>query len=241
MGKHIKTANVTRAARTKRAGFTLIELLVVIAIIAILASILFPVFAQARKNAQRTSCLSNMKQIGLAVIQYTADYDERLMPNNTSGGDAFWADSLQPYTKSTQVYACPSDSVADMCKPNGRYQMSYGLNNIYNSDPTHQMFQNPISLAGVDDSSGTIFIGDVMSEKNQAGDCYQVVGDIFVNGTGSTYAKVSNGSQGAYVARHLGGTNWGYMDGHAKWLPLDRALEPDVSGGYHRNFTPQTD
>lgn len=122
-----------RANATKKA-FTLIELLVVIAIIAILAAILFPVFARARENARKASCASNLKQIGLASTQYSQDYDEALYPHRfnvaTDGnllltanggpgpdakitGDArnriFWISLLQPYAKSYQVFVCPSN------------------------------------------------------------------------------------------------------------------------------------
>jgi prepilin-type N-terminal cleavage/methylation domain-containing protein len=100
------------ATSRRRTGFTLIELLVVIAIIAILASILFPVFARARENARRTSCLSNSKQLGLALMQYAQDYDERLplVTNvNTNNSNVWkWMDGLFVYTKSTTVFTCPS-------------------------------------------------------------------------------------------------------------------------------------
>src|ERR1700733_14163574 len=90
-------------------GFTLIELLVVIAIIAILAAILFPVFAQAREKARQTSCASNLKQLGLAYVQYVQDYDE-LMPSAISGSSwEGWAGLIYPYVKSTGVYSCLSD------------------------------------------------------------------------------------------------------------------------------------
>ncbi|BCM92026.1 hypothetical protein IAD21_03905 [Abditibacteriota bacterium] len=107
---------------TRKFAFTLIELLVVIAIIAILAAILFPVFARARENARRASCMSNLKQIGLGLMQYTQDYDETYpCPGNTTyGGEernsdgsadkASWRQKIYPYVKSTQLFSCPSNS-----------------------------------------------------------------------------------------------------------------------------------
>jgi prepilin-type N-terminal cleavage/methylation domain-containing protein/prepilin-type processing-associated H-X9-DG protein len=98
--------------RRHRAGFTLIELLVVIAIIAILAAILFPVFAQAREKARQTSCLSNTKQLGLSFAMYSQDYDEE-NPNGINwyfpGGNG-WGGQVYPYVKNTQVFRCPSDT-----------------------------------------------------------------------------------------------------------------------------------
>ncbi len=113
-------------SRRSRPAFTLIELLVVIAIISILAAILFPVFGRARENARRTSCLSNMKQIGIAMNMYTQDYDERLPEpglggvfrnsSNTSLGQLYMGIlpfhlAIQPYAKNYQLFACPSDTL----------------------------------------------------------------------------------------------------------------------------------
>src|SRR5688572_23189458 len=105
-----------------RSAFTLIELLVVIAIIAILAAILFPVFAQAREKARQAACLNNLKQLGTATMQYVQDYDETF-PFNNSGtaelpipdgriyrGRLQWLNQIFPYVKSTAVYICPSDA-----------------------------------------------------------------------------------------------------------------------------------
>jgi prepilin-type N-terminal cleavage/methylation domain-containing protein/prepilin-type processing-associated H-X9-DG protein len=96
--------------RTRKRAFTLIELLVVIAIIAILAAILFPVFAQAREKARMTSCLSNMKQIGLALTMYTQDYDETFPYIRFKADTTYvWRNAIRPYLKSQNVLACPSN------------------------------------------------------------------------------------------------------------------------------------
>jgi prepilin-type N-terminal cleavage/methylation domain-containing protein/prepilin-type processing-associated H-X9-DG protein len=137
-------------------GFTLIELLVVIAIIALLAAILFPVFARARENARRSSCASNLKQIGIGVAQYTQDYDERLPfydGNGLTGSEitTFMTgtmpnplQSIQPYIKSTQVYRCPSAPKATSpvsYVPSGLDDTSYSWNGVFNvwagSSPTY--------------------------------------------------------------------------------------------------------
>lgn len=97
------------ARRMLARAFTLIELLVVIAIISILAALLFPVFAQARAKARQTACLSNCRQIGLAFMQYAADYDDCLPLSTDSGRDLSWVNTMQPYIKNRQIYRCPDD------------------------------------------------------------------------------------------------------------------------------------
>jgi prepilin-type N-terminal cleavage/methylation domain-containing protein/prepilin-type processing-associated H-X9-DG protein len=140
-----------QAKKCSQKGFTLIELLVVIAIISILAAILFPVFARARESARRASCMSNLKQIALAEIMYTQDYDERVSgaynhasPSTTGvcysgslGYYALWGALLQPYLKSTQVLICPSAIATAYSSPGSTstsvcnfygYGVSYGWN-----------------------------------------------------------------------------------------------------------------
>src|SRR4051795_12506689 len=109
---HRRSSACTRGRRTIRAAFTLIELLVVIAIIAILAAILFPVFAQAREKARQTMCISNENQLGKAILMYIQDYDETIPTAVPNSWWQVWPVYLQPYIKKYSAFVCPDDSVA---------------------------------------------------------------------------------------------------------------------------------
>lgn len=141
-----------------RRGFTLIELLVVIAIIAILAAILFPVFAKAREKARQASCLSNTKQIGLAVMQYAQDYDEMLPATYTQNPNTNWAQNIAPYCKNTQMFNCPSSSI----RWNGTWQ-GYNagvLQDEYISYGYNVFFETPKALGAIPMPSETVLTGD---------------------------------------------------------------------------------
>jgi prepilin-type N-terminal cleavage/methylation domain-containing protein/prepilin-type processing-associated H-X9-DG protein len=137
-----------RPARKKGPGFTLIELLVVIAIIAILAAILFPVFAQAREKARMTGCLSNMKQIGLGLMMYVQDYDQTYPRIRFVGGDYVWRNAIEPYLKNQGILACPSNPRSKLCPPDPNRKTSPGDSETaycaegWRFHPTHSM---PIS------------------------------------------------------------------------------------------------
>lgn len=196
--------------KREKKGFTLIELLVVIAIIAILAAILFPVFSRAREKARQTSCLSNMKQIGLAASMYTTDYDECYpMSIYLSGSIAItYYHELMPYIKNTQILVCPSNKhrigmielqallpvplapgIDDWVGYNGNYAViEDGPNNVLTGadDPV-------ISVGELPYTSETIFMADGEIEFQP---------DLF---------------NSPVVDDHNEGFNAAFCDGHAKW------------------------
>jgi prepilin-type N-terminal cleavage/methylation domain-containing protein/prepilin-type processing-associated H-X9-DG protein len=154
-----------------RNGFTLIELLVVIAIIAILAAILFPVFGRARENARRSTCQSNLKQIGLGLLQYAQDYDERMPGFRLAGGGAgvrsTWFYMIYPYTKSMQVLVCPSDTLPKSFDdfyfiPTGfgRARISYGYNYGLGTSGT-PLTEIGVALAGIQFPATTVMATDL--------------------------------------------------------------------------------
>lgn len=215
--------------RSSNQGFTLIELLVVIAIISILAAILFPVFARARENARRSSCMSNLKQIGLGVMMYTQDYDERYpwtLMYYSSSINANWRTSVQPYVKSTQVFVCPSSSAPSTVGTQGHYGANTNLMAVqfnYGSIP----FTGNTSLSTVQSPASTYMIMDfgVYYAQNPrvvtavaAWEYLPGMGDAGGNCNAIPSTYWSGAPADCKSGRHFGGVNMAFADGHVKWL-----------------------
>ena len=208
-------------------GFTLIELLVVIAIIAILASILFPVFAQARGKARQTACLSNMKQIMLAELQYTQDYDETHTYVYGQGPVSAWHQLLEPYTKNRQIFQCPSDTYdrgTAARNPDGSNVVpsaapavvSYSLTLPWGDWGGNYGASNSPDSKIVSPAS-TIFISERWNGYHMF-----TVGWAADNWCDDS-EFLSSSLPGATA--HSGGSNYAFADGHAKWLRFEQTVQ----------------
>ncbi len=223
----------------RRRGFTLIELLVVIAIIAILAAILFPVFAQAREKARAISCLSNLKQMSLGISMYVTDNEYYPVYSYASPSNERWHTILQPYVKNTQVFVCPSSAFQ-------RYHfrnMGYGYNHQYlarsvsrgGTGTTHEVqIEYPADTIAVADAFGTGGWAQTPLPWSDADNTCERYGNhgytidpplLPAGSSWGTSCSVSSpiaGYPGAghtrIGTRHNGGANVAFCDGHAKWM-----------------------
>jgi prepilin-type N-terminal cleavage/methylation domain-containing protein/prepilin-type processing-associated H-X9-DG protein len=236
----------------KRSGFTLIELLVVIAIIAILAAILFPVFAQAREKARQTSCLSNMKELALANLMYVQDYDESFCnegvasPANGWGWQDTWMVEVQPYIKNLQIFRCPSDSHTVLDPPDPSYSYpgngvfcwtstGWGLCGIINPART---WCNDYALAVSDASINFPAETILFSERRTMGPNSWMTGGIA--GAFNPWAAVIMGMDGVDAGNQLPGQAGGAVNGqftvgvNGTWMPADPRSTGTV--GLHTNM-----
>ena len=233
--------NTTTSHRKSRcpkiSAFTLIELLVVIAIIAILAAILFPVFGRARENARRASCQSNMKQIGLGILQYVQDYDEKFPTYSTNGSVPIsWRQKIQPYIKSDQVMICPSNpnngQIANAAiLPNYPAIYTSYAANLNAANDTSSLSPNgqgvigfnnnlPVPLALIQDTSRVITVVESTAPSSRF--------DVTLP---SVFAKDTDNATGVgnLFSGHLGTSNFLFADGHVKSLrPLSTTNESNA-------------
>jgi prepilin-type N-terminal cleavage/methylation domain-containing protein/prepilin-type processing-associated H-X9-DG protein len=226
---------------SQRRGFTLIELLVVIAIIAILAAILFPVFAQAREKARQATCLSNMKQMALASRMYLSDYDDTVVPCYLYSSSSYlqvWPDLLAPYVKNAQMWYCPNHSeiytYGRNTFPEGegpglkRLRWSLGCNN-WHYWPGNNQSKPAILLGamGVNRPGLTINSHEAEIENPanlvmavDAADNWEIWTPPSMDWMNPVAKPHRAGAtvRGLVHARHSGGFNAFFSDGHAKWL-----------------------
>lgn len=202
-----------------RKGFTLIELLVVIAIIAILAAILFPVFAQAREKARQSSCVSNVKQISLGIGMYVQDYDERfpyLIWNNNNTLGFHWKDLTAPYIKNDQVWECPDGN--DTLGWLGGWNEVNGYKNRYCHYTWNESAAWSVKLAECGNVSTTYLLMDKGNSQCFTG---------WYDWVGRAMNTVTSGWQ-SIPGPHNDGKAISFVDGHVKWLKSVAIQAKDV-------------
>jgi prepilin-type N-terminal cleavage/methylation domain-containing protein/prepilin-type processing-associated H-X9-DG protein len=205
----------------RRRGFTLIELLVVIAVIAILAAILFPVFAQAREKARGARCLANMRQIGMAANMYLDDWDGRLYFHHAGLEEITWASRLLPYTRNPQIYLCPSDpATAVVDRVTGEvHRPSYLINAYFTHNfppssseavefPVNQYLRDDARM--VSPSETILFCESGIRTPGHNQDDYDAWNGLH------TVEPLFN------VTRHSGGAHYVFADGHTAWRRYER-------------------
>lgn len=227
-----------QCADARRRAFTLIELLVVIAIIALLAAILFPVFGRVRENARKTACASNMKQVGMGLVQYQQDYDEK-MPFcvvyynvSLSGGSqtgTTWKNLIFPYVKSTQVYVCPSNNstnpglyTADASTGITDISASYGASQINDNSANNGPYCGASAVPGI--RNGAWPGGPIVTYYPGQ----EIAGNPYAAGLPLPIAAIQQPSKLIAIAEF-----WGRNNGYPSMGPMYQAISgTDVRGLY---------
>ena len=258
---------MNKPSHQPKRGFTLIELLVVIAIIAILAAILFPVFARAKEAAKKTSCLSNMKQLGTSLMLYKSDYDDTYMKTTYNSGTprrGSWVYTSQPYVQNFNIYKCPADAFPvrfNTVDNNGNpATIFYSYINNYNIIAAHDF--TVVNDSAVENHAQVIALAerrDKLQNGTQMGTHKGTSGFIpgqpcpwwtlGVEYRMATVQDARNALTGTSDKpeivrvqwdRHNGGANYIFADGHAKWHRLEQTLDPE-NFMYGSRFYPRPD
>lgn len=238
----------------RRTAFTLIELLVVVAILGILAAILFPVFGRARENARRASCQSNLRQIGMGLVQYLQDYDEKMpfsafgltTADTTADGTQYkWMDAIFPYVRSEQVFVCPSDQAVGVKYIAQRNLATYGLSSTHDygsygqngaysaagdlQTPPRSSLTYMVGVSQIVEPAGTVWATDTNNNQETNGS----FGFLWTNTSTvppiQTHADLNLIPSGTrqldkISERHLETVNVLYCDGHVKAVKLDALM-----------------
>ncbi len=230
-----------------KSAFTLIELLVVIAVIAILAAILFPVFAQAREKARQANCLSSLKQISLAMLLYSQDFDGTLPRNrfafkssdvcNSRGQALTWRSVIQPYVKSYAFWKCPSNPNRNMPSEDAdkNISQSYAANGVIFhavADPAQNLKIRPRTLASFQEPATSMVLLESVSAFPDFGDW---VGNApGPSGKGGVWCGTNGeGTALGKFQTHGDILNWGFLDGHARALKDSALWQPGLVAPYH--------
>jgi prepilin-type processing-associated H-X9-DG protein/prepilin-type N-terminal cleavage/methylation domain-containing protein len=208
-----------KASSKQQVGFTLVELLIVAGVIALLAALLLPVIGRVRERGWNATCGSNLKQIGLAMQQYVADYDGTYPPQDSSPQTGFtdWTDLMQPYVKTRALFYCPSQAKSphsDM-----RYQFNVYQLNEYRYANGRVLSRTVKSEAGLPSASELVVSFDSITFNSPRLDSTSKISKNY------EVVEAACGRKVPAVTLHSGGANFVYADGHVKWLSITRQRE----------------
>lgn len=218
---------MVRREHTQRSGrgFTLIEILIVMAIIAVLSAILFPALGTSRERARRSACMTHLRFVGMAIRQYSQDFDETLPLWSVNDSEVSatspygWADAVVPYIKNPDQFQCAGERSV-------RATDTDNNGTLFDDEGSVDFFYNP-RLSGQAESALNYFANTIMIGDYTTGDAR----NVYDGGSGN--GPLSAGPSGAANIRHSNGANYAFADGHSKWLKPERTLggtaSPDSS------------
>ncbi|MCW3060035.1 MAG: prepilin-type N-terminal cleavage/methylation domain [Capsulimonas sp.] len=214
----------------RKAGVTVAEVIIVLILVAVIAAVLFPVFAKSRDGRRQASCPSNLKQIELGIIQYVQDYDEFYPPRqariDANGKVVSWRAIINSYVKSTQIYQCPDNPVAkwpDIEKDG--FNRSYAANSttvakLGASGPFSDAYGGKLQIAEIASPASVISLAESTAAFNDMNLTFP---------DGFTHKFHAGNPVGALYAGHTGGSNYGFVDGHVKYLHPSDTLNQNVN------------
>jgi prepilin-type processing-associated H-X9-DG protein/prepilin-type N-terminal cleavage/methylation domain-containing protein len=216
--------------KRREVGFTLVELLIVLAVIGVLAALLLPVFSRAREKSRQASCQANQKQILLSVNMYVQDYDgffPRNYYHNAAGQIVTWYEALLPYTKSQQMFQCPTDngtSIGGDWAPTPKFRSSYAASyDLLRGEGSESAASAPLS--GVGKSATTVFLSDAGTQTTLEAP-YVTTSSPVKDGCWLIWFSANSTGDDTSICgpslRHSGMSNVGFVDGHVKAMKIEQ-------------------